>query len=344
MSDLPELTPVRERHRFDEGRLAEYLSQEIDPSFADLTVLQFEGGQSNPTFALDVKGKKYVLRKKPPGILLKSAHAVDREYRVISAIQDSGVPVPKTYLLCEDDEVIGTPFYVMEYVEGRVTQDAAMPSFSPEARAAIYSQFIEIIAAMHSVDLEASGLSDFGRPGNYYSRQISRWTKQYRASETDPIPEMDSLIEWLPEHTPDLTETTLVHGDYRVGNTLIHPTEPRIVAILDWELSTTGHPLADIGYSCMMYYAGRDPGSEPREPAPGIPSLPDFVARYCELMGREPVENWPFFIIYNLFRSAAIVQGVYKRGLDGNASSDQWKTRASNARASAERGWAMTRA
>lgn len=345
LSDQPELTPVRKQHRFDEQRLAKYLQGRLDRNFSDLSVLQFEGGQSNPTFQLSADGRKYVLRKKPPGQLLKSAHQIDREYRVMTALRDTAVPVPKTYHLCEDDAVLGTAFFVMENVEGRVLVDPSLPSMSKDDRHALYDHFIEILAALHAIDLDAVGLSDFGRAGNYYERQISRWSKQYRASETEHIPEMEALMKWLPKNIPQTEELTLVHGDYRVANCIVHPTEPRIVALLDWELSTTGHPLADVGYSCMMYHgwgtlANRDFGHD----ASGIPSEQEFLDGYSACAGIGPIENWTFYIVYNLFRFGGIVQGVYKRGLDGNASSEQWKERGDQCRAHAESAWSLVQA
>ena len=337
----PELTPVREHHRIDEGALAAYLDEHIDDDFGAMSLQQFEGGQSNPTYLVHGAARSYVLRKKPPGMLLKSAHAVEREYRVMTALADSDVPVPKTYLLCEDEAVIGTPFFVMANVEGRVVPANDLPHFSPEDRGALYDDFVRVLAALHKVDYEAIGLEDYGREGNYYERQISRWTKQYVASKTEEIPEMDALLEWLPANIPSCDETTIVHGDYRIGNCVIHLTEPRIVAVLDWELSTTGHPLGDLGYYCMGYHHLRGGIDEFPEPGSGIPAEEEFVAKYCQAMGRESIERWPFYIIYNLFRTAAILQGVYKRGLDGNASSDQWPSYGKEARHAAEIGWRL---
>jgi aminoglycoside phosphotransferase (APT) family kinase protein len=266
------------------------------------------------------------MRKKPPGVLLKSAHQVDREYRVMTALHGTDVPVPKTYVLCEDDAIIGQAFYVMDFVEGRVIADPFLPSFTPEERTALYDDFARVLACLHRVDRQAVGLGDFGREGNYYERQISRWSKQYIASETEKVPAMDKLMEWVTSNIPDVTETTLVHGDYRIGNCIIHPTEPKIAAVLDWELATTGHPLADVGYCCMTYHGVTyQEGKQVDLKALGIPDEKEFVATYCRYAGRDTIENWDFYILYNLFRSAAIVQGVYKRGVDGNASSDRWK-------------------
>lgn len=339
MLDQPELTPVRELHRLDESHLAQYLTSALGRNFSDMAVQQFEGGQSNPTYCLTAHQKRYVLRKKPPGDLLKSAHQVDREYRVMTALASTNVPVPPTHLLCEDDSIIGTAFYLMDHVEGRVVTDPRLPNFAPQDRRPLYEHFIEVLAALHSVDLDAVGLSDFGRPGNYYERQISRWSKQYRASETESIGAMDRLMEWLPSHIPDTNETCLVHGDYRIGNCIVHPTEPRVVAVLDWELSTTGHPLADLGYLCMMFHDME--GKSFDWSAANLPTEQELLELYCERAGRAPVKNWTFYVVYNLFRIAAIVQGVYKRGLDGNASSEQWRERGAHAKAYAARAWEL---
>jgi aminoglycoside phosphotransferase (APT) family kinase protein len=326
MSDAPELTPVRDHHRFDETALAAYLSGHMDGDFADMQVRQFEGGQSNPTFLIDAGDDSYVMRKKPPGDLLKSAHAIDREYRVMAALRDSGVPVPQTFLLCEDESVVGTAFFVMQNVEGRVIPSITLPDFSPADRRALYSDFITVLAALHATDHKAIGLGDFGREGNYFARQISRWSRQYVASKTDDIPEMEKLMEWLPENMPEDDATSIVHGDYRIGNCIIHPAEPKVVAVLDWELSTTGHPLGDLAYCCMGYYSPHpDIGTFP-EPGSGIPEEGELIDMYCSAMGRGAIEQWNFHISLSLFRSASIAQGVYKRGLDGNASSDHWQS------------------
>ncbi len=337
-TDIPEITPVREAHRFDEARLARHLAEHLQSDFADLRVRQFEGGQSNPTYFLENASKRYVLRKKPPGTLLKSAHAVDREYRVISALRDTGVPVPRTYLFCQDESIIGTPFFVMEYIEGRVFTDPWLGSMTPTERGALFEHFIQVLTAIHAIDLKTHDLEDYGRAGNFYERQIDRWTKQYRASETETIPAMDALIDWLPKHIPPSDETTLVHGDYRIGNCIVHPTEPRLMAVLDWELSTTGHPLADLGYACMMYrpYTGEVP-----KHVEGVPTEAEFVARYSQISGRDAESNWTFYVVFNLFRSAAIVQGVYKRGIDGIASSEHWRERSEYAKTSANLAWKL---
>ncbi len=339
-----EIIPVREAHRFDEAALKRYLADNLEGFSDGLEVSQFEGGQSNPTYHLSAGGRQYVLRKKPPGKLLPSAHQVDREYRVMTALRDSAVPVPKTYLLCQDDAIIGTPFYVMEMVPGRVLIDPLLPSLAPDERRRLYDHFIEILAALHAVDHEAVGLGDFGRAGNYYTRQIGRWTKQYLASQTDDIAEMNALIEWLPAHIPDSDQTTLVHGDYRIGNCITHPTEPRIVAVLDWELSTLGHPLADVAYCCMGYHSDVGTSDSFRGKdveALGIPNEEQFVARYCEKAGRPGIDNWSFYLVFSLFRSAAIIQGVYKRGLDGISSSARSVEFGGICRSRAEAAWAL---
>ena len=340
MENDVELTPVREHHKFDEQRLWSYLNEHIDDDFEKARILQFEGGQSNPTFLITAAKQRYVLRKKPPGKLLKSAHQVEREYKVMSALQDGPVPTPRTYLLCEDEDIIGTAFFVMEYVEGRVLLDTFLPSFTPDERTAVYRSFIESIAALHQTDYVAAGLADLGRPGNYYARQIHRWGEQYKASETEPMPAMNAVMEWLPEHIPDSDETCIVHGDFRLPNCIIHPTEPGIVAMLDWELCTIGHPLADLAYWCSMEYHSQKT-FPPNYREMGLLSEQELLDYYCKLTGRAGIDNWTFYIAYNLFRSAAIRQGVYKRGLDGNASSDRWKESGEGARVSAFKAWEL---
>lgn len=338
-ADIPILTPIRDAHRFNEEALARYLGEHLPDDFSTMKVRQFAGGQSNPTFLLNVGERSLVMRKKPPGTLLKSAHAVDREYRVMTALRDTGVPVPDTHLLCEEDSIIGTSFFIMENVEGRVITDARLPSFSPDDRAALYTDCARVLAEIHRVDYDTVGLGDFGRPGNYYARQVSRWSKQYGASKTEDIPEMDALMEWLPKHIPDTNETTIVHGDYRIGNCIIHPTEPRIVAVLDWELSTLGHPLADLSYFCMSYHLDSlNQGPFPPSNS-GIPSEEAFLQTYCGYIERAPINEWAFYMAYNLFRIAAIGQGVYKRGLDGNASSDDWALRSAYVQVAAKKSW-----
>ncbi len=337
-------TPVQERQRFDVGALDAYLRERVTGYRGPLEVEQFKGGQSNPTFLLKTPGARYVMRAKPAPAakLLPSAHAVDREYRVITALGGAGVPVPRTFALCEDESVIGRAFYVMDYVEGRVLWDQALPGMSRDERRAIYDEMNRVIAQLHAVDYKAIGLETFGKPGNYFARQLDRWSKQYRASETEPIEAMDRLMAWLPGAIPPGDETTIVHGDYRLDNLVFHPTEPRILAILDWELSTLGHPLADFSYHCMSWHippaqfrgiAGLD------LPGLGIPTEEAYVATYCRRTGRDRIGNWDFYLAYNMFRLAAILQGIMKRALDGTAASQQALDAGKRARPLAEMGW-----
>jgi len=338
------LREVTERHRFDTGRLQDYLAAAL-PGFAGpLEVRQFQGGQSNPTYLLATPERRYVMRSKPGPVarLLPSAHAIEREFRVMRALAAQGIPVPEMLLLCEDEEVIGRAFFLMAHVEGRVLWDPALPAMTPPQRGAIYDEMNRVIAALHGVDPAKAGLADYGRAGNYFERQIGRWSKQYRASETDRIEAMDRLIDWLPANVPPGEETAVVHGDFRLDNLIFHPTEARVLAVIDWELSTLGHPLADFSYLCMGWHippgafrgiAGLD------QPALGIPSEADFIARYCQRRGRETIAHWNFYLAYNLFRIAAILQGVYKRALEGIASADNALAAGENARALAAIGW-----
>ena len=340
--------PMEERHRFDPRALEPYLRRHIQGFSGPLAVEQFRGGQSNPTYLVTAAGRRYVLRAKPgpAAKLLPSAHAVEREFRVISALAREGVPVPRTYCLCEDESVIGRAFYVMEYVEGRVLWEQSLPGMTRAERAGVYDEMNRVIALLHRVDYRAAGLSDYGRPGNYLARQIARWSRQYQASETDRIEAMDRLIAWLPENVPPGEETAVVHGDYRMDNLIFHPREPRVLAILDWELSTLGHPLADFSYHCLSWHippgefrgiAGLDLDSL------GIPSEADYIASYCARTGREGIGHWDFYLAYNLFRIAAILQGVMKRALDGIAASAQALDAGRRARPLAELGWEYAR-
>ncbi len=329
MSQAEEIGEVRAAHRFDTKALGGYLRNVLENFPSQFRVRQFGHGQSNPTFLLSTRDKDYVLRKKPPGKLLPSAHAVEREYRVLQALYNTQVPVPRVYLLCEDDTVIGTPFYLMEKLEGRVFRDSmASAAADPGERTALFDAMNDVLARLHNVDYEAAGLADFGKTGNYMARQINRWTKQYRASETHTIASMEALVQWLPENIPEDDSTAIVHGDFRLDNLVFHPTEPRVIGVLDWELATLGHPLADLAYNCMGYrlphledrffgFAGLDLEKT------GIPSEPEYVSAYCRRTGRAKIEDWEFFLIFGVFRLAAICQGVYKRGLDGNASSTE---------------------
>ncbi len=345
MEAAAETTPVREAHRIDEGALAAWMERHVEGFRGPLMLRQFAGGHSNPTYWIGTPGHAYVLRKKPPGKLLPSAHQVEREYRVFAALKDSAVPVPVVRGLCEEEGVIGTAFFVMDYVTGRVFRDLGLPRMPPAERAAIYDQMNAVLAALHQVDWRAAGLSDFGRPGNYYSRQLDRWTKQYVAARTEAIPEMDRLIEWLPANIPSSDDTTLVHGDYRLENMIFHPTEARVLAVIDWELSTLGHPLADLAYNCMPYHLKTRAGTGFNEGVPeGIPSEADYIAAYCRRTGREGIPDWRFYLAFSLFRSAAIGQGVYKRGLEGNASNARALEVGASVPITAKKAWAVVEA
>lgn len=308
----------------DESALLTYLSQQLPGFTGPLTVKKFAGGQSNPTYKLETPSAAYVLRKKPPGALLPTAHMVDREYRVLRALAGSAVPVAGALLHCQDTSVVGSEFFVMEYVTGRIFWDPALPQLSAAERRPVYQELARVLAALHTVDITAPGLADYGKPGNYFERQIKRWSSQYEAAKTDPLPEMDSLLAYLQGNIPSDVSVSLVHGDFRLDNMIFHPTEPRVLAVLDWELSTLGHPLADLAYSCMPYHlpaAGREPLAEAARRDIGIPSEREFIADYCRLTGRSAELDLRYYLAFSLYRYASILQGVYKRGLSGNASS-----------------------
>lgn len=335
---------VREAHRFDEQRLEAYLASHVEGFSGPLTITQFKGGQSNPTYRLEAASGNYVLRRKPPGKLLKSAHAVDREFRVIRALHGSGFPVPRPYALCEDDAVIGTAFYVMECVEGRIFWELDLPGLEPAERAAIYDHVNETIAALHGTDYPAIGLEDYGVPGNYFERQISRWTRQYRASETGEITSMNRLIDWLPENIPDDESTSIVHGDYRLDNMIIHPTEPRVIAVLDWELSTIGHPLADFTYHLMAWQMPEiGIGSTGLAGKPiaelGIPDEDRYIEQYCSRTGRDGIPDRNFYSAFNFFRLAGILQGIAGRVRDGTAASKHASQAVKAVQPLADLGW-----
>ena len=347
--------PVAERHAFDVAALQAFLEARMAGFAGPLAVEQFKGGQSNPTYKLVTPGMSYVMRSKPgpAARLLASAHAIEREFRVMSALAATDVPVPKMHLLCEDEAVIGRAFYVMEFKQGRVLWDQALPDFDKAGRAAVYDEMNRVIAALHCVDVQAAGLADYGKPGNYFERQIGRWSKQYAASATEPIASMEALIAWLPEHIPagarDASQVSVVHGDYRLDNLVFHPTEPRILAVLDWELSTIGHPLADFSYHCMAWHIppGTFRGIGGLDIAAlGIPDEKTYVRRYCERTGRigagaadAVMADWNFYLAYNLFRLGAILQGIVKRAKDGTASSAQAAQNSDGPRRLADMGW-----
>ena len=344
--------PVADQNAFDTAALQQYLESQLDGFAGPLSVEQFKGGQSNPTYKLVTPERSYVMRSKPGPAdkLLPSAHAIDREFKVMHALRDTDVPVPKMHMLCENESIIGRAFYVMEYMPGRVLWEQSLPGMDRAQRGEIYEEMNRVLAALHNVDIKAVGLEGYGRPGNYFERQIGRWTKQYLASITQPIDAMDRLIEWLPAHIPasahDTSQVSVVHGDYRLDNLMFHATEPRVIAVLDWELSTIGHPLADLSYHCMSWHI--EPGSFRGIggldlAALGIPDEKTHVRRYCERTGRaDPtavMADWNFYLAYNLFRLAGILQGIAKRVETGTASSAQARQAGAGARPLAEMGW-----
>jgi aminoglycoside phosphotransferase (APT) family kinase protein len=334
---------VREQHRFDEARLQSWMEAHVEAFQGPLTVQQFKGGQSNPTYKLITPGQNYVLRRKPPGTLLASAHAVDREYRVITALHGVGFPVPRTFGLCMDESVIGTAFYVMDCVDGRVIWDTRFPDVPIETRAAYFDAMNATIAQLHTIDFAAIGLADYGKTGNYFERQIGRWSKQYLADDAaGRVADMDKLVEWLPANVPPGDDAAIVHGDYRCDNMIFHPTEPKVLAVLDWELSTLGHPLADFTYHLMMYrmppgitagLVGADLN------ALRIPSESEYVAAYCRRTGRNGVGNLAFYMAFNMFRLAAIIHGIRGRVARGTAASAHAKQMSSFVEPLAELAW-----
>lgn len=330
MTGTENATAVREAHRFDEEKLVSYLRERLNPDLQLDQVSQFVGGQSNPTYLLQCKDATYVMRKKPPGKLLPSAHMVEREYRVMAALADSPVPVPTMRVLCEDPEIIGTAFYVMDFVPGRVYADPLLPELGNAERGQAYQHLAEVMAAMHEVDPGAVGLGDFGKPTGYTQRQFAVWTRQYEASKTEDLEEMDGLHRWLEANLPDTEETTIIHGDYRLGNVMLDPVEPSIVAVLDWELSTLGNPLVDLAHCCLSYCipagSGQYPGLVGADlKALEIPDEAAFLDSYFSARGTAAPGNWAFYMAFALYRMAAICQGVYYRGIQGNASDPKAK-------------------
>jgi len=346
--------PVSDKHAFDTAALTAWLEKNLEGFAGPLTVEMFKGGQSNPTYKLVTPRQSYVMRAKPGPVakLLPSAHAVEREFAVMRGLGGTDVPVPRMYCLCEDESVIGRAFYVMEFMQGRVLWDQALPGMTPAQRGEIYNEMNRVISALHTVKFAERGLANYGKPGNYFDRQIGRWSKQYVASITKPIPEMDKLIEWLPANIPagarDENRVSIVHGDYRLDNLMFHPTEPRVIAVLDWELSTLGHPLADFSYHCMSWNIphGSFRGIGGLDLAAlGIPSEDEYIRLYCERTGfttpQELKADWSFYMAYNMFRIAAILQGIAKRVEDGTASSAQAATSGASARPMAELAWSF---
>ena len=334
--------PVEERHRLDEAKLDAWMRQNVEGYRGPLTLWQFKGGQSNPTYKIETAAESYVLRRKPFGKLLPSAHAVDREFRVISALHKQGFPVARPYALCVDDSVIGAAFYIMSMVEGRVFWNATLPGSAPAERRAVYEAEIVTLAKLHQFDPEKIGLGDYGRPGNYFARQIDRWSKQYRASETKLIAAMDRLIAWLPTSVPPQERVTVVHGDYRIDNMIFHPAEPRVAAVLDWELSTLGDPLADFTYLLMnwaLQAEGRSGLHGLDLPALGIPTMAETITLYCKHTGRAGIPELDWYFAYNLFRLSAISQGIAKRVVEGTAANERAREAGERAAPLAESAW-----
>tara|TARA_R110000782_G_scaffold44717_1_gene99795 strand:- start:1390 stop:2427 length:1038 start_codon:yes stop_codon:yes gene_type:complete len=332
-------------HPLDLAALADHMAAHLDGVTPPLTARQFAGGMSNPTFELtDAAGRRFVLRKKPPGDLLPSAHAVDREFRIMSALKGGDVPVADPLVLCMDDAVIGQAFYIMAHVDGRVFRELELPGMAASERAAIYDAMNDTLAKLHRVDWRAAGLADFGREGGYAQRQVKRWTAQYQASATDDLDAMNRLIDWLPENLPEHAETTIAHGDFRLENMIFHPTEPRVLAVVDWELSTLGDPLADLAYNCLPWHMpdARRGDLRANDPAQtGIPAEADYLAAYARRTGRADTGDWTFYLVLSLFRLGAIAQGVYKRGLDGNATSSAALQRRDVCRNLSDIAWAL---
>jgi len=340
---------VAPQHAFDMDRLAGFMRENVQGFSGELQVEQFKGGQSNPTFRLSAGGKNYVMRRKPPGVLLPSAHAVDREFRVISALAKTDVPVPRAYVLCEDVSVIGTAFYIMDCVEGRILWDPALPGMNNAQRTAHFDELNRVIAALHCVGPSAVGLGDYGKPGNYIERQVGRWSKQYRAAETETIDAANQLMAWLPQHIPAGEEVGVVHGDYRFDNVIFHPTEPQILAVLDWELSTLGHPMVDFAYHCMTWHMGGG-GSRGLAnldlPSLGIPTEQQYLQTYLKRVGKTQSgavseSDWTYYMVFNMFRLASILQGIMARALQGNASNAAALDAGKRARPLAEQAWAL---
>ena len=338
----PKTIDVPEKDRLDEAKLTAWLEENVENFEGPLRYFKFAGGQSNPTFKIEASSGVYVLRRKPFGNLLPSAHAVDREYRVIAGLYPTGFPVARPYGLCTDPTVLGAEFYVMSFADGRNLWDGTLPDYDPAERAGIYNAMCDTMSALHNTDYQAAGLSDYGRPGNYFERQVARWTKQYRASETEHMPEVEKLIDYLARTVPDQTRTAIVHGDFRIDNMIFHKEEARVVALLDWELSTLGDPLADFSYFLMSWVTapeGRSGVNGRTGPATGIPTIAEMTARYCAATGRDSVPDLNWYFAYNLFRLTGIVQGIKKRIVDGTASSAQAERSAAGVYRLAQSAW-----
>jgi aminoglycoside phosphotransferase (APT) family kinase protein len=340
--DAPKTIAVAEKDRLDEGKLTAWMEANVDGFAGPLTYTKFAGGQSNPTFKIESPSGQYVLRRKPFGNLLPSAHAVDREYRVIAGLYPTGFPVARPYGLCTDPEVVGTDFYVMGFADGRNLWDGTLPDYEPDERTGIYNAMCDTLAALHNTDYVAAGLGEYGKPGNYFERQVARWTKQYKLAETEHMPAVESLIEYLPRTIPEQTRTSVVHGDYRIDNMMFHKTDNRVIALLDWELSTLGDPLADFSYFLMSWVTkpeGRSGVEGVAGGESGIPTIEDMTARYCAATGRDGVPDLNWYFAYNLFRLTGIVQGIKKRIVEGTASSAQAEKSASGVYRLADAAW-----
>jgi aminoglycoside phosphotransferase (APT) family kinase protein len=329
---------VQERHQFDIGRLQEFMAANVEGFSGRVTAEEFAGGQSNPTYLLSAGEQQYVMRRKPPGELLKSAHAVDREFKVMSALQNTNVPTAKTYALCTDDDVIGTWFYVMEYLDGRVIWDSTAGPYTPQERGEIWDAANDALAKLHCVDFEAVGLSDFGKHSSYIERQLSRWSSQYEYTKTEENPYMENLIEYLPKNIPPEDSCTIVHGDPKIDNMMMHKERNEVIGILDWELSTLGNPLSDFAYMCMRY---RDSLRGVDLKALGIPSEQAYIEAYCRRTGRSGIDNWDYYLAFNMFRLAAILQGIAKRVRDGTAASRSAEEAGSGAYDLSKLAWAQ---
>ncbi|MDG2060783.1 MAG: phosphotransferase family protein [SAR86 cluster bacterium] len=332
---------VLEKHKIDVSAIEGCMKENIDGFKGPIFLEEFKGGQSNPTYKITSQDKSYVLRRKPPGTLLKSAHAVDREYKVISALNKTEVPVPKSYFLCEDENIIGTSFYIMEFKDGRVLWDPAMEDSNSDEAFEVYRSMNESLVLLHKVIPKEVGLENFGKPGNYVGRQVSRWSKQYIDSETENIESMNNLIKWLPDHLPVEKQTSIVHGDYSISNVMVGKTDPNVIAILDWELSTLGDPCADFNYHCLQFTLNDKLADSKYCKEKGIPAIQDYVKMYSEKMGIDLSEEWNLYTAYNLFKLAGILQGIMGRVRDGTAASKQAAERASGARGLADAGWEL---
>ena len=329
---------VAENLKFDEKRLQEWFGDNVPSAGKIEKIAQFKGGQSNPTYKITSEGQEFVLRRKPPGILLPSAHAVDREYKVITALQNTEVPVPKTYGLCEDEDVIGTSFFVMDFLDGSIYWDLLLADKSPKERTEIYASKNKVIAELHKVNYEHVGLSNYGKPGNYIARQVSRWTKQYLASETENIPAMNNLIDWLPPNIPDEDETSIVHGDYRLDN-MVFNANNNVMGVLDWELSTLGHPIADFNYHCISWRNIPQLADQKFCSENGIPTEEEYINMYSKHTGKKLDEHWEFYTIFNIFKLAGILQGIMGRVRDGTAASKHAEERGNQVAPLAEAAW-----